>query len=395
MRYSFESSSWDQRERHAIEQVFASGCLLMGKQVAEFERAFSQQFGVKYAVMVNSGSSASLLSVAALCFSKRRQLHPEDEVIVPAVTWGTSIFPLHQCGLRLKFVDVDAESFTMDLGKVASAITPKTKAILAVNTLGGANDYDKLIGLCDQHNLLLIEDNCHSLGATYKGKYCGTFGRCGSFSLCEGSHLSTGEGGVVVTNDEELYHILLALRSYGSSEHLPKPNKIDNKKSDRLYDGCRFLLPGYNVRPSEIAGAIGLVQLEKLPNMLAMRKNNAKVFQQSFKEFPEAHIQAPLGESSWLAFGIVLKDTGAGKREAVVDELTRQGIECRPIMAGNITAHPVISHLNHAIHGTLLQAKKIDKQGFMVANSHVDLSENILHLKKHLESCLSRPPVQV
>lgn len=395
MRYSFESCCWDQRERHAIEQALVSGCPLMGKQVAEFERAFACQFGVNYAVMVNSDASASLLSVAALCYTKRRQLRPADEVIVPAVINSTAVFALHQCGLRAKFVDVDPQTIALDVTKVASAVTPATKAILASNPLGGACDYDKLIGLCDQHQLALIEDNTQSLGATYKGKYCGTFGRCGAFSLNEGSHLSTGEGGVVVTNDEELYHILLALRSYGSTEHLPNPNKIDSKKSDRVIDDPRFLLPGYNVRPSEIIGAVGLVQLEKLPALLATRKNNARVFQEVFKDFAEVSLQAPLGDSSWLAFGLVLRESAAGKRDGLTDELARLGVEVRPLICGNITSHPVMSHLQHAIHGTLPQAKKIDKQGLLIANSPVDLTDNIVYLRKCLESSLSKALVTV
>lgn len=384
MRYSFESCSWDQRERHAIEQVLVSGCPLMGKQVAEFERVFAAKFGVKYAVMVNTDAAALLLSVAALCYTKRKALRPGDEVIVPAVIDAPAVFALHQCGLRAKFVDVDPQTLAIDVTKVASAITPATKAILAVNPLGGSADFDGIIGLCDQHQLLLIEDNSQSLGATYKGKYCGTFGRCSAFSLSEGNHLSTGEGGVVVTNDEELYHILLALRSYGSSEYLPKPNKIDAKKSEG------FLLPGYNVRPTEIMGAVGLIQLEKLSSLLTLRRNNARVFQEIFKDCADLTTQSPLGDSSWLGFGLVLREATAGAREALAEDLARQGIETRPLMSGNITAHPVMSHLNHAIHGTLPQAKKIEKQGFLIANSPVDLSDNIAYLKKCLESALSR-----
>lgn len=390
MRYSFASSSWDERERRAIDQVLATGSLVMGPQVADFERSFACIFGVKYAVMVNAGSSANLLTIAAQCFSKRRQLRPGEEVLAPSIAWGTSLFPLHQYGLRMKLVDVDPATLTLDVTKAESAITPTTRAILAVNTLGGSSDFDKLIALCDKHNLILIEDNTDAMGAAYKGKRCGTFGRCGAFSLSQGSHLSTGEGGVVVTNDEELYHILLALRSYGSTEQLPKPNKVDNKKSDRLYEGCRFVLPGYNVRPTEIAGAIGLAQLEKLPAILETRRRNAELLQEAIKDLPEIQLQKPLGDSSWLAFGLVLRDASAGKRESLVEELTRQGIECRPIVAGNITGHAVMSHLNHAIHGTLPQAKKVDKQGFAIANSHVDLTENIKHLKSCLESALSR-----
>lgn len=395
MRYTFTSNTWDRSEWQAIERVIAAGNLIMGKEVNEFERAFARLLGVKYAVMVNSGSSANLLAVAALCFSKRRPLAHGDEVIAPAIAWGTSLFPLQQCGLRMKFVDVDPQTFNMDVGKVASAITPATRAILAVNILGAPNDFDKLIALCDQHNLILIEDNCDGMGAVYKGKRCGTFGRCGAFSLSQGSHLSTGEGGVVVCNDEELYHLLLALRSYGSTEHLPRPNKIDHKKIDKLSEGYRFLLPGYNMRPTEIAGAVGLVQLEKLPAMLAARRRNAEQLQHLLKEVPEVQLQCSIGDSSWLSFALVLKEGLLGRREVVVEELIRQGIECRPITGGNITAHPVMAHLNHAIHGTLPQAKKIDKQGFSVANSHEDLTENLRHLRDCLVGCLAKSSVPV
>jgi CDP-4-dehydro-6-deoxyglucose reductase, E1 len=190
-----------------------------------------------------------------------------------------------------------------------------------------------------------------------------------------------------------LFRSLLALRSYGSTEHLPKPNKIDNKKTEKLCEGYRFLLPGYNMRPTEITGAVGLVQLEKLPAILAARRSNAELLQHLLKDVPEVQLQRPVGDSSWLSFALLLKEVPSGKREAVVEELTKQGIECRPIVGGNITAQPVMSHLNHAIHGTLPQAKKIDKQGFSVANSHEDLSEHLHHLKQSLMNCLTKDKV--
>ena len=230
MNYPLASSSWDQLEIDSMQRVINSGHFSMGKEVSEFEKIFAEFIGSKYAVMVNSGSSANLLMVAALFYKSSGNLKPGDEVIVPAVSWSTTYYPLHQYGLRLKFVDIDLKTLNYDLKKLETSINHKTKAIIAVNLLGNPNEFTKIKELVEDSDILLLEDNCESLGAKYKDKYAGTFGICGSFSTFFSHHISTMEGGLVVTDDEEIHHILLSLRSHGWTRHLPKINKVTGTK---------------------------------------------------------------------------------------------------------------------------------------------------------------------
>ena len=165
------SASWDESEINAMHRVIDSGNFSMGREVAEFEQQFSQYIGSNYSVMVNSGSSANLLMVAALFFIKESPLKPGDEVIVPAVSWSTTYYPLQQYNLKLRFVDIDLKTLNYDLTGLKEAITSRTRLIMAVNLLGNPNDFDEINNLISDTNLFLLEDNCESLGAGYKGKY--------------------------------------------------------------------------------------------------------------------------------------------------------------------------------------------------------------------------------
>src|SRR3989338_9808465 len=176
--------------------------------------------------------------------------------------------PLYRYGLRLKFVDIDSETLNIDLKKLEEAVTDKTRMIFAVNLLGNPNDFDEIRRIIGSRDILLLEDNCESLGAEFEGRQAGTFGLMGSYSSFFSHHMSTMEGGMIVTDDEELYHILLSLRSHGWTRHLPVENKLCKKNEDDFYESFRFILPGYNVRPIEMMGAIGIEQLKKLDSFI-------------------------------------------------------------------------------------------------------------------------------
>ncbi|WP_240540441.1 aminotransferase class I/II-fold pyridoxal phosphate-dependent enzyme [Paracoccus sp. pheM1] len=274
-RFPLASSSWDEAERDALQRVIASDRFTMGPEVAAFEAEFARFAGSRHAVMVNSGSSANLAMVAALRYRQdpASRLMPGDQVIVPAVSWSTSFFPLHQYGLHLKFVDIDRETLNYDLAALAAAIDDRTRAVMAVNLLGNPNDFDAIRSLIGTRRILLIEDNCESMGATFAGRQAGTFGVMGTFSTFFSHHISTMEGGLVVTDDEELYHILLALRAHGWTRDLPRRNRVTGEKGeDPFEESFRFVLPGYNLRPLEMSGALGRAQLEKLPRLVAARR---------------------------------------------------------------------------------------------------------------------------
>ncbi|MDC0879737.1 aminotransferase class V-fold PLP-dependent enzyme [Flavobacteriaceae bacterium] len=195
MDYKLASSTWDEKELAAIDNVVKSGMFSMGENVKEFENDFSKFFGVKYSIMVNSGSSANLLAIASLFFRKKNPLKRGDEVIVPTVSWSTTYTPLQQYGLKLKFVDVNLKTLNYDLDKLKTAVSTETRLIVCVNLLGNPNDFDSIKELCSNHEIDIFEDNCESMGAKYKSQFTGTIGKVGSFSTFFSHHISTMEGG--------------------------------------------------------------------------------------------------------------------------------------------------------------------------------------------------------
>ena len=297
MKYGLCQSSWDEEELEAINEVIKSDMFTMGKYVAEYEKEFALKFGSKYAVMVNSGSSANLVAVAALVYSGK--LRAGDEVIVPAVSWSTTYFPLVQFGLKLVFVDVEADTYNMDVSKVQEAVTNNTKLIVAVNLLGNANKFAELTQICEREQIILMEDNCESMGAEYEGRNLGTIGTLGTFSTFFAHHLCTMEGGMSVTDDEEMYHYMLSIRSHGWTRHLPENSLIYDKSDDPFYESFNFIMPGFNVRPLEIEAAVGIEQLKKLDKFIEIRRENAGYFQKKMSDTPFL-IQREVGLASWF-----------------------------------------------------------------------------------------------
>ena len=380
IKYPLASSTWDEKEIEAINGVIAKDMYTMGEGVKQFEEDFSKFFGSKYSVMVNSGSSANLIAVAALFYTKEPKLKRGDEVIVPAVSWSTTFYPLYQYGLKLKFIDVDLQTLNFDLEQLKAAITDRTKMILAVNLLGNPNDFDAIREIIGDRDILLMEDNCESMGAKYKGKYAGTFGIMGTFSTFYSHHMATMEGGVVCTDDEELYHILVCLRAHGWTRHLPKENKISNKSDNWFEESFRFLLPGYNVRPVEMSGVIGIEQLKKLPAFLEQRRKNAELFVSLFKDSNTFYIQKNVDDSSWFGFSLIIKPESKVDRKDVVKKLEENSIDCRPIVTGDFTKNEVLKYFDYEIFGQVKNANYLDTKGLFVGNHQIDLTQEIKHL---------------
>ncbi len=383
VRFPLATSSWDQAEQDALQRVIASDRFTMGAEVAEFERRFAAHFGSRFAVMVNSGSSANLLMVAALAYTSNGDLRlkPGDEVIVPAVSWSTTYYPLHQYGLKLKFVDIDLETLNYDLDALKEAVTDRTRALMVVNLLGNPNDFERIAQITEGRGIVMIEDNCESMGARLGGRQCGTFGVLGTFSTFFSHHISTMEGGVVVTDDEELYHVMLSLRAHGWTRNLPKENHVTGTKSDDAFEeSFRFVLPGYNLRPLEMSGALGIAQLAKLDGLIAGRRRNAATFTAAMQDHPKFTIQAEIGESSWFGFSLMLRPDLPDSRADVVRGLEALGFECRPIVAGNFARKEIVKHFNFDIHGDLPNADYLDKRGLFVGNHHYPINEAITQL---------------
>lgn len=374
--YPLASTTWDQSEYDAMNRVIGSGMFTMGKNVAEFERAFANYLSTKYCVMVNSGSSANLLMVAALFYREHGRPKRGDEVIVPAVSWSTTYYPLHQYGLKLKFVDIDMQTLNYDLEQLAEAVGERTRLIMAVNLLGNPNDFAAIEKIVGGRDIVLLEDNCESMGAVFRGRQAGTFGLMGSFSSFFSHHISTMEGGMIVTGDEELYHILLSLRAHGWTRNLPRHNKVCGTKSDVAFEeSYRFVLPGYNVRPLELSGALGIEQLRKLPGFVGARRENAAKFQGLMQRQPHFQIQTETGESSWFGFSLVVRKDAPFSRSDVIHAMEKCGIEYRPIVAGNFANNDVMRWMDHSIHGELKNADHIDKNGLFIGNHHYPLDK--------------------
>ena len=382
------SSTWDHNEIQAMQNVISSRNFTMGKEVASFEADFAKYLDRKYCVMVNSGSSANLLMVGALFYTKNSlyRLRTNDEVIVPAISWSTSFAPLQQYGLKLRFVDIDLYTLNYNISDLVDSITPNTRAILAVNLLGNPNDYEKITQLADAHNLLILEDNCESLGASFNGSMAGSFGLMSSHSTFFSHHISTMEGGIIATDDEELYHLLLCLRAHGWSRNLPDINLVSGKKdSSSFNESFKFLIPGYNLRPLELSGAVGIQQLKKLPTFVAQRRSNAHHFQSVFRDNPNFIIQREVGESSWFGFSLTMHPNSQFSRDYILRILDDIAVDYRPIVAGSFIKNPTISYYNYSLHSSLPNAEYITDNGFFIGNHHFDLTTQL----SQLESCLA------
>ena len=357
----------------------------MGENVAKFEKQFANYFGSRFAVMVNSGSSANLLIVAALTILKKYDFKKGDEVIVPALGWSTSYSPFNQYGIKLRFVDINESSLNINENLIERAITNKTKAILAINILGNPVNFKKINEICDKKNLILIEDNCESLGAKYDSKYAGTFGVASSHSFYFSHHLQTIEGGMIATNDKDIYECCKSLRSHGWTRELEKKSNTDKSYVSNFKNSFKFILPGYNVRPNEFNGVLGQCQLKKFKTFLEGRKKNAKLFRSLFSNKSFCKPQQSHKDSSWYGFSLLLSGNLKGKRDFVITELTKQGIETRPIVSGNFLKNPVEKYYDYSVYDHLRNITNIDENGFFVGNSHYDLTSQIYRLYESLD----------
>tara|TARA_B100001123_G_C15311900_1_gene1024699 strand:- start:544 stop:1704 length:1161 start_codon:yes stop_codon:yes gene_type:complete len=383
VKYPLSMSTFDDKEFNSMIRVINSKNFTMGKKVKIFEKNFSKYIGSRFAIMVNSGSSANLLMVAALIYSKNHTLRKGDEVIAPATGWSTSYSPLLQYGIKIKFVDIDLATLNYDLSELKEAVTQKTKAILIVNVLGNPNDFGKINEIINGKNIIIIEDNCESLGASYAEKMAGSFGLLGSFSFFYSHHISTMEGGIVTTDNEELYQILLSLRAHGWTRDLPHDNIFSNRKNiDSLYDSYRFVLPGYNLRPTEIQGAIGIQQLKKLPKFINIRKRNAELFKKLMFNHEHLLMQEEIGSSSWFAFSLIIKPESNMKRLELLNQLTELGFEYRPILTGNFTKQEVLKYFDYEIHNNLDNANYLHEKGVYIGNYSKSMEDAFLDLSK-------------
>jgi len=351
----------------------------MSKKVEMFEKLFANYIGVKYALMVNSGSSANLLALSILNnpFLGGKQIKEGHEVITPAVTWSTTVFPIANINAKPVFVDVDLKTFNIDPKKIEKAITKKTKAIMVVHLLGNPCNMKIIRKIAKKYNLFLIEDCCEALGAQFENKKVGGFGDLATFSFFASHHITTMEGGMLVTNNQKLFEIAKSLRTHGWSRDLKNRKQIENKNAKI---DSRFLFPnlGYNLRPTELQGAFGIHQIKKLNKFLKIREKNAKFWKKSLAEYSE-YITFLEDETksynSNMLFAIKITKNKFFTKDQLVNFLEKKGIGTRPVMAGNFVKQPVIKIIPHRISGNLKNSSEIMENAFLIGN-HQNIGDN-------------------
>ncbi|MFQ5764823.1 MAG: DegT/DnrJ/EryC1/StrS family aminotransferase [Rhodospirillales bacterium] len=387
--WDLAADTWGPEERAAIDRVVESGRYTMGPETARFERAFADYHGRRHAVMVNSGSSANLVAVASLFHKKDRPLAPGDEVIVPAISWSTTYFPLQQYGLKLRFVDVELETLNVDTAQLEDALSPKTRAVVAVSVLGNPAALDAVRAFADAHGLYFLEDNCESLDAELDigsgGRKTGTFGDVSTFSFFFSHHISTGEGGMLTTDDAELDALARAIRAHGWTRDVPDESGLVRPDPDAFAGAYRFILPGYNLRPQEINAAVGSAQLEKLPAMTAGRRANLGVFQEAFGTDERFILQRENGKSSSFSFTMIVRPDSGIQRSDVFGPLEKAGIGYRMITGGCFPRHDAIRYFDHDCVGDLANANMAHDRGFFVGNQPFDLTDRIERLRDVLD----------
>ena len=357
--------------------------LTSGRYTKKFEKALAEYLGVRFALMVNSGSSANLLAFAALTspLLGDRRVKRGDEVITVACAFPTTVAPVIQYGAIPVFVDVEAAGANIDTGALEKALSEKSKAVMIAHTLGNPFDLSAVKEFCDRHKLFLIEDNCDALGSKYKGKFTGTWGDIGTSSFYPPHHLTMGEGGAVYTDDPLLKKIMLSMRDWGRDCWC-------NSGEDNSC-GCRFTrqfgkLPvgydhkyvyshfGFNLKGTDLQAAIGCAQLEKLAGFTEKRQENYRKLRDGLKDLKELTVfeSLPESEPSWFGLLMTVSDDAGFTRNDLTGYLEANLIQTRNLFAGNILKHPCFETLvegtDYRVSGTLENTEKIMNNSFWI-----------------------------
>lgn len=374
-------------------KILKSGYITMNSETRKFEEAFAKKLKVKHAVMVNSGSSANLLSTFAACNPLRKNRFKRgDEVIVPSLCWPTSLWPLYQAGLKIRFIDVDPKTLNVDADTLISKINKKTKVIILVNILGISANNKKIANYAKKNNIIIIEDNCEGLGAKLNNKHLGTFGDFGTYSFFYSHQITSGEGGMITCHNKDDYELLVSLRSHGWSRSNNKNEyKKNAKKYPKLDPRYIFINQGFNLRPTDVQAAMGLNQFERLDKFINIRANNRKKIIQSLKKDPRwknqyRFIEIPKNiKPSFMGLPIFLNERMNKEiKKKLLFYLESKGIETRPILTGNFLNQPSIklfglNNKNLKFKG----AQSIEDLGFLIGLHTKKINQKQLSLIKN------------
>lgn len=383
---------YDQKEMIAVADALLDFWLTAGDKTQTFEKKLSNYLGLPHSLLVNSGSSANLLAISALKSSKlRHSLKDGDEIITTALSFPTSIAPIIQNNLKPVFIDVESDTYNIDVNAIEKALSDKVKAIFIAHTLGNPCKMDEICEIVRERNLFLIEDTCDALGGEYDGKKLGTLGDISTYSFYPAHHITTGEGGAVAVKEGELYRIMQSLRDWGKDCYC-KPRSGPNGACAKRFHLQFGQLPlgydhryvfthiGYNLRPLEFQAAMGNEQLEKLPEFIRKRNENfQKIYDhllqyEDFLLLPKAYSKS---KPAWFCFIITVKKEANFSRNEMVQWLEAHNIETRMLFAGNILKQPAYANIPHRVEGTLQNTDTIMNNSFFIG-VYLGLTEEML-----------------
>ena len=381
--YSLTESVLESKDINAAIKVLRSKKITMGPKTRQVEAYFKDHIVKTNSLMVNSGSSANLLIFQCLINPMVKKLKPGDEVLIPAICWSTSLWPIIQSGLKVKFVDIDLSTLNIDLNDLIKKITKRTKALMLVHALGNCTDMTKLMNICKKNKIILIEDTCEALGSTYKNKPLGTFGDFSSFSFYYSHHVTSGEGGLVCTKNKKYLEILKSLRSHGWSRDL-KNNKTLSKKHKNIDKNWIFINSGFNLRTTDINAAIGLEQLKRIKKILSIRKYNFLKIKKSLLKNKKYNNQFTIlddqenANTAWFGIPIILNVDNKKYKEKLMNNLNNKGIMTRPIISGNFANQPSIKLYKIKIDSELPNSNLVDTKGFFLGLHNIKISDSKL-----------------
>ena len=392
--YPLTESVLEKADLNAAIKVINSKKITMGEKTKKIENYFNKKIVKINSLMVNSGSSANLLIFQCLINPMVKKLKAGDEVLVPAICWSTSLWPIIQSGLKVKFVDIDIETLNISLIDLEKKVSRKTKALMLVHALGNCADMTKLTDICKKNNIILIEDTCEALGSTFKNKPLGTFGEFSSFSFYYSHHITSGEGGMVCTKNSKYFEIIKSLRSHGWSRDLTKSKKIANKYKN-IDKNWIFINSGFNLRPTDINAAIGIQQLKRIKKILSIRKYNFIKIKNELIKNKKFNKQFSIIENqkhsniAWFGIPFILNSKDKKYKLSVMDKLNKKGVMTRPIISGNFANQPSIKLYKIKTGTKLDNADLIDKSAFFLGLHNIKITNKKLNfLVKSIYSSL-------
>ena len=393
-KYDLLENGFSNEDISIGKKVLNSKRITMASYTRKFELVFARKLGAKYALMVNSGSSANLLATfAAGNPLKKNHLNRGDEVLIPALCWSTSIWPLVQFGLKPVLVDIDIQTLNINIEDLIKKITKKTKAIMLINVLGISSDLFKIKKIANKFKLIIIEDNCESLGSRLKNKYLGTFGDYGSYSFYYSHQITSGEGGMITCNKKEDYDILFALRSHGwlgGTRHYKRSLKSYNqyaKQNPQLDPRYIFINSGFNLRPTDIQAAIAHNQFNRLDKLKKFRNMNRNLLINKItkskkwnNQFQFISIPKDI-DPSWMGLPILLSERFKNKKKKFMTILDKMGIETRPIISGNFANQPAAKLYKLCKKNEKFEnSQKVQDLGFLIGLHTRKISKSNLKL---------------